>query len=240
MKKIFLVAVIALFSLSACVPGFLGGGAEEAPAIEPVNIDATVDAGSSTMAAQTMAALDAEAQATPTMEPEPPTEEPTATATETVAPTEETTATPTETPAGTEESDDAESSDEATATPEETATPEFTETPAPTATSVYPSPTSPIAINLPPADLVPRHRIEVKNTTKGKVYISLQGSSEGGYKPIIEYDIPRNTTVKFEVPEGYYTIVVYVGKEPMIAYTGIYKSNALRIVIHRDELILDK
>ena len=246
MKKNILIAVVVLFSLSACVPGFLGGGDDTAaPAAEAVDIAATVDAEASTQAAQTLSAL-----ATPTEEVEP-TEEPTATATETLAPTEESDTT--ETPEGTTEADETpdttetvEVTPEGTETPEATATPENTptiapsNTPAPTATSVYPSPTSPIAINLPPENLVPRHKIEVQNNTQGPVYISLQGSSEGGYRPIVEYDIPRFAKVRFAVPEGYYTIVVYVGKEPMVAYTGIYKNNALRIVINRKELIINK
>ena len=238
MKKFFLVAVIALFSLSACVPGILGGGAEEAPpAAEPVDLAATVDAQASTQAVQTLNALP-----TPTMEPAP-TDEPIATATEVIAPTEDVAATETpseeaatETPAP----DDADTTGDPTATPENTATPEATNTPAPTATSVYPSPTSPIAINLPPESLVPRHKIEVTNKTKGAVYISLQGETEYDYKPIIDYDIPRFATVKYEIPEGYYTIIVYVGKDPMIAYTGIYKNNQVSITIFQDELKIVK
>ncbi len=234
MKKFFPVAVIALFSLSACVPGLLGGGAEEAPAAEAVDIAATVDAESSTQAVQTLAAL-----ATPTMEPPTPTEELPATATETLTPTEEVTATLTETENAVTvtETPGSESADAATET---TATPTETSTPAVTATSVYPSPTSPIAINLPPESLVPRHRIEVRNKTKGPVYISLQGTSEGGYKPIIEYDIPRFATVKFEVPEGYYTVVVYVGKDPMIGYTVVNGHNQVSIIINRDEIKIEK
>ncbi len=238
MKKFFLVAVIVLFGISACVPGLLGGGAEEAPAAEAVDIAATVDAESSTQAVQTLAAL-----ATPTMEPPTPTEELPATATETLAPTEEVTTTITETEnattadeTATETLDDA-SADAATET---TATPTETSTPAITATSVYPSPTSPIAINLPPESLVPRHRIEVRNKTKGPVYISLQGTSEGGYKPIIEYDIARFATVKFEVPEGYYMVVVYVGKDPMIGYTVVNGHNQVSITINRDEIKIEK
>ena len=239
MKKIFLLAVIVLFSVSACVPGFLGGGAEEAPAAEPVDIAATVDAAASTQAVETLAAL-----ATPTMEP--PTDEPTATAAEALAPTEEATATPTESPdaAPTKESatetPEGESADGAPATPEATATITETSTPTAVSTSVYPSPTSPISINLPPESLAPRHNIKVRNTTKGPVYISLQGSAEGGYKPIIEYDIPRFATVKIEVPEGYYAVVVYVGKYPMVDYVGIYKNNQVSITIHRNSIKIKK
>ena len=247
MKKIFLLAVLALFSLSACVPGFLGGGAEEAPAAEPVDIAATVDAEASTQAVQTLDALDA--LATPTMEPATPTEEPIATATEMLVLTEEATATHTETPEGTP-SDEAEmtetpdgtpveNTDEATATSEATATLIATGTPAATATSVYPSPTSPISINLPPIGTVPYHRIEISNKTKGPVYISLQGSTEGGYKPIIEYDIPKWTKVKVSVPEGFYAVVVYVGAHPMIDYVSINSSN-VSISISATELKITK
>lgn len=241
MKKIFLLAVIALFSVSACVPEFLGGGAEKAPAAEPVDIAATVDAAASTQAIETLAAL-----ATPTMEAPMPTDEPTATATETLAPTEEAAATLTENPnatpteEGSTETPEGESANGETATPEATATITKTSTPTTVATSVYPSPTSPISINLPPESLVPRHKIEVRNTTKGPVYISLQGSTEGGYKPIIEYDIPRSATVKFEVPEGYYAVVVYVGKYPMVGYIGIYKNNQVSITIHQDSIKIEK
>ena len=251
MKKLFLVSVLVLFTLSACIPSFLGGGAEEAPAAAPaVDVDGTVEAASSTQAVQTLDAL-----ATPTLEPPTPTDEPTATVTETLAPTEEETVSPTETQTGTPEAD-AETTgtpdgsvtpeagtgapDDATATLDVTATPSATETPAPTATSVYPSATSPIGINLPPENLVPRYRIEVKNTTKGPVYISLQGSTAYDYKPVIEYDIPHLSTVRYFVPEGYYKVVVYVGKEPMIDYVRINKPNEVQIVIRKNELKIEK
>ena len=252
MKKLFLVALIALFSLSACVPGFLGGNAEEAPAAEAVDVAATVDAEASTQAVQTLDALDA--LATPTLEPTtPPMDEPTATATETLAPIEEESSpTPVETQDGTPEAEESDgvtptadssevaSGDETSPTPEETTTPEITETPAPTATSVYPTPTSPIAINLPPEDLVPRRRVEVKNELKGTAYISMQGVSEWGYKPIIEYQIPRFTTVNFEVPEGHYKIVVYIANRPVVDYVRVTKNTSVRIVIRRDGLKVEK
>ncbi len=218
MKKRILIATILLFTLSACVPGFLDAGSEAVPVEE-------VDAAASTQAAQTFAAL-----ATPTLEP--PTEEPPATATETAAPPETATATITETPDGT-------LSAEETTTPDGTLPPTKTSTPAATATSVYPSPTSPISINLPPIDEVPRHKVEVTNNTKGPVYISLHGSTEGGYHPIIEYDIPRWSKVKISVPEGYYSIIVYVGADPMTDYVGILKSG-ISITIKPDELKINK
>jgi len=248
MKKIFLVAVIALFSLTACVPAFLGGGEEEAPVAEAVDINATVDAEASTQAVQTLDAL-----STPTLAPtetQIPTDAPIATATETLSATEEVTATPTEEVGDTPEAEaettstpDGTTPEASTETPAEvtaTVTPEMTNTPAPTSTSVYPSPTSPVAINLPPENLVPYHPIEVKNTTKGKVYISLQGATEYDYRPVIEYDIPRLTTVRYRIPDGYYKIVVYVGKEPMIDYVQVNKNTSLRIVIRKDELKIEK
>ena len=267
MKKSLFVALIVVFSLSACVPSFLGGGAEEAPAVDAeeapavaseVDVEGTADAVASTQAAQTLAAVDAEAEeealATPTLAPtDPPsptaTEElPTSTpeTTETTVDTEDDTA---ETPEAesTEAADMEEGADEATATPEGTATAieitetvVFTETPAPTATSVYPSATSPIAIFMPPEDLVPRFPIHVKNTTKGKVYISLQGKTAYDYTPVIEYDIPRFTTVRIRVPEGMYNVVVYVGKEPMVDYVRINRPNEVRIVIRKNELKIER
>jgi hypothetical protein len=247
MKKIFLVAVIALFALSACVPAFLGGGEEEtASAPEAVDINATVDTEASTQAAQTMSALDF-ALATQTLEPATPTDAPLATATEALVEEATGTATTDVQETSTIEVDLTGTPDPATtATTEEsltlvaTATAAMTGTPAPTATSVYPSPTSPIAILMPPESLVPYRQIEVVNKTKGKVYISLQGFTEYDYTPVIEYDIPRFATVKYRIPDGYYKIVVYVGKEPMIDYVTVTKNTSLRIIIRRNELQVEK
>lgn len=237
MKKFYLLAVIALFSLSAC--GILGGGAQEAPAAEPVDVAATVDAEASTQAVQTLGAL-----ATPTLEPTTPAEEPMAIATEALAAPQEATATLAETPVeATTASEETPVAEAATATmtlAETTVLPTESSTPAPTATSVYPSPTSPIAILLPPEELVPRHKIQVRNTTKGPVYISMHGETAFDYTPIIEYQIPRSATVAFEVPEGYYTIVVSVTKHPMILYTGVYQNDQVFITIHRDYVKIDK
>ncbi len=262
MKKNILLAVLVLFTLSACAG--LGGGAEEppaadAPVAEAVDVNATVDAEASTQAAQTMAALDAAVQATPTLEPATPTEEMPATATEAAAPTEEMTATPAEEaeadPEATPEADDAEltatpegdetpaADDDATATPtlEATATEmAMTATPGATATSVYPSPTSPIAINMPPQNLVGYRPVEIRNTLKGKVYISFQGVTEYDYRPVIEYDLPGFAKVRIHVPQGEYKIVVYVGKDPMIDYVTINKNTSLVITIRKDSLRIEK
>jgi hypothetical protein len=250
MKKSFLIAVLVLFSLSACIPSFLGGGEEapapEAPAADMVDINATVDAEASTQAAQTMSALDEVPEATPTLEPATPTEEAPATATETLAPTEESTATPTaDAEAEAETEADAEGTPEtdlatATGTMSVTATEAITQTPAPTATSVYPSPTSPVAINMPPESLVPYRAVEVKNTLKGKVYISMQGITAYDYRPVIEYDIPAFAKVRFRVPIGDYKIVVYVVNEPLTRHITINKGTNLRIKIYRHEFTVDK
>jgi hypothetical protein len=225
MKKTILVVAILFLALSACVPDFLNTGAQDAPVTE-VDVAATVDTAASTQAVQTFEAL-----ATPTLEPI--MEEAPATATETSAPTETATATITETPDGTP------STETITPTADSATTPTETSTPVATATSVYPSPTSPISINLPPVDEVPRHKVEVTNNTKGPVYISLHGSTEGGYHPIIEYDIPRWSKVKISVPEGYYSVIVYVGADPMTDYVGILKSG-VSITIKPDELKINK
>lgn len=261
MKKSFLAAVLVLFSLSACVPSFLGGAkeapADEAPVAEAVDVNATVDAASSTQAVQTMDALDSVAKATPTLAPATPTEEPPATATETLAPTEEPTATPedaevadgaaidTEDGATAEADAEADStetpvSDAATATLAVTATEAITETPAPTATSVYPSPTSPIAINMPPQNLVGYRPVEIRNRLKGKVYISFQGVTEYDYRPVIEYDLPGFAKVRIHVPQGDYKIVVYVGKDPMINYVTVNQNTNLVINIRKNNVRIEK
>ncbi|MBT3337038.1 MAG: hypothetical protein HN855_16295 [Anaerolineae bacterium] len=235
MKKTILIGAILLLTLSACVPDFLNTSSQEAPVAE-VDTAATVDAAASTQAVQTFAAL-----ATPTLETL--VEEPTATVTEESTPTETATATLTETPDGTPGTETPEGTlpaESATATLEGTLTPTETSTPAATATSVYPSPTSPISINLPPIDEVPRYTISVSNNTKGSAYISLHGSTEGGYKPIIEYDIPGRSKVKISVPEGFYTVIVYVGADPMVDYVGVHKNNAVSIAINIDKIKITK
>ena len=239
MKKIIFVGALILLSLSACVPDFLNPSSDDAPA-PAVDIAATVENAANTQVAQTLDAF--VALATPTLES--PTDEPTAPATEVVSFTETGTATLTETPDGTpvitETPDGTLTAETATETsdgtlPAETAT----ATLAITATSVYPSPTSPISINEPPAS-VPRYKIKVENKTKGRVYISLQGSTEGGYNPIIEYDLASKERVILTIPEGKYASIVYVGNDPMINYFGVYKNNGVSIVISRDKVKVEK
>ncbi len=258
MKKIVFVGLVVLLSLSACVPDLLNSGSQDAPAA-PVDIAATVDAAASTQVAQTFEAL---SLATPTMEvpiTEPRVEEASVTATETVLPSEALTLETTETPDGTlpaetetETLDGTFPAETATAMPvctfpEEcvTATPDGTlvsretATPEVTATSIYPSPTSPISINQPP-DYIPRYKIKIVNNTKVRVYISLQGVTEGGYRPIIEYDLDPWEKAKFPIPEGKYTAIVYVGKDPMVAYFGVHSNNTITIIIDKDKIKIDK
>ena len=176
---------------------------------------------------------------------EDPTDEPTSTvtATEELPPTE--TPTATETPDGTllaetatETPDGTLPAETATETPDGTL-PAETATLEITATSIYPSPTSPISINQPP-DSVPRYKISVENDTKVRVYISLQGSTEGGYNPIIEYDLAPWQRIKLSIPEGYYAAVVYVGKDPMIDYFAVHSNNSITIVINKDSIKIKK
>ena len=230
MKKFLLLAlwIVILLSLSACVPDFLKPE-QDTPA-ESVDLVATADILASTQAAQTFEAL-----ATPTMEPPtavPPTETLSVTATEEPAPTETATATATATESATE------TPDSTLPAGTETVTPEVTGTPEATATSIYPSPTSPISVGEPP-DSVPRYKVKVINYTKYRAYISLQGVTVGNYHPIIEYELYPWVNVRFPIPEGQYTAVVYVGKEPLIAYFGIHQSG-LTITIKKDKITIEK
>ncbi len=238
MKKIIFVGALVLLSLSACVPDFLNSSSQEDVPATPVNVAATVEEAASTQAAQTLAAL-----ATPTLES--PTAEPTTTTIEELASTETSTATVTETPDGTETAtetpDGTLSAETATETPDGTHLSEtvtVTATLAATATSIFPSPTSPISINEPP-NTVPRYKVTVVNNTKGRVYISLQGSTEGGYNPIIEYDLAPWQRIKLTVPEGHYAAIVYVGHDPMIDYVGLHK-NSVTIEIKNDKIKISK
>lgn len=237
MKKILFAGALVLLSLSACVPDFLNPGSGDATSA-PVDVVATVEEAANTQVAQTLDAIAALA----TSMLESPTDEPTAT--EVVSSTETATATLTETPDGTltptETPDGTLPAETATETPEgtlpagtATATREIT------ATSVFPSPTSPISINEPPAS-VPRYKIDVKNTTKVRVYISLQGSTVGGYNPIIEYDLAPRERIKLTIPEGNYASIVYVGKDPMINYFVVHKNNSITIVISKDKVKVEK
>ncbi|MCP4142394.1 MAG: hypothetical protein GY755_19325 [Chloroflexi bacterium] len=250
MKKVFFITLVALFSLSACVPDFLNSDAQDTPP-EAIDIPATVEAAASTKAVQTFEALP-----TPTMEDptaEPPTDEPTATLTATATPSQTPTIEVSETPDGTETltemPDGTPSTETSTETPDgtaETATqtpdgtlPAETATLDITATSVFSSPTSPIYANEAP-DYIPRFKIKVRNNTKVRVYISLQGTTVGGYKPIIEYDLAPWEKTKITVPEGYYAVIVYVGKEPMIGYIGIHHNNTVEITINKTDLKITK
>ena len=234
MKKFLFLGIVVLLSLSACVPSFLKSDTS-APA-EAVDLEATADILANTQVAQTFEAL-----ATPTMEVPsaiPPTKVPSATATETPSPTETATATATET--ATETPDGTNPAETASLTPEGTLPAETeTGTPEATATSIYPSPTSPISVGEPP-DSVPRYKVRVINNTKYPAYISLQGVTVGNYHPIIEYALdPWVNNVRFPIPEGQYTAVVYIGKDPLITYFGIHKSG-LTITIEQDKITIEK
>ncbi len=234
MKKVFFIALILLFGLSACVPDFLNSETQDAPA-EAVDIAATVDAAASTQAVQTFEALP-----TPTMEEptaEPPMDEATATFTETATPSETATVEITETLDGTQVAETGTPTPEGTL-PAETATKTLEVTPEPTAT-VEITATSPVSINEPPAS-VPRHKIKVRNNTKVRTFISLHGSTEGGYKPIIEYDLAPWQKVKIVVPEGYYTVVVYVGSDPIYGHVAVRSSNTVEITINKDDIKIAK
>ena len=232
MKKFLLLGTLMLLSLSACMPNFLKSNAPS----EAVNLEATAEILASTQAVQTFEAL-----ATPTMEVPtdiPPTETPSATATKeptatfTPSLTATETATETSTPDGTITA-------ETSLTPDGTLPAETaTGTPEATATSIYPSPTSPIIVGDPPPS-VPRFKVKVINYTKYHAYISLQGVTVGNYHPIIEHDLYPWVNVKFPIPEGQYTAVVYVGKEPLIAYFGIHQSG-LTITIEKDKITITK
>ncbi len=238
MKKLILVGLVVLLGLSAC--GVLGS--DETPAdAAPVDIAATVDVVASTQVAQTFEAL--ENLSTPTKEDVAPEPTITSSPTEEILPSETPTLAETETPDGTEAVDvtpDAESAlpaETVTGTPDGTLT--VTGTVEATATSIYPSPTSPIQVNQPPAH-IPRFKIKIQNNTKYRVYISLQGVTEGGYHPITEYDLAPWEKTKFPIPEGRYTAIVYVGKDPMVESFGIHGNNEVTIVIEKERLKIDK
>ena len=224
MKKIVFFSLIVLLSLSACVPDLL-------TSTEPDSVDiaATVDIIVSTKAAETFAAL-----ASPTAkDTTTATNTPSATATETVTPTE--TATATETPTetlttGTLATGTASTGTPATETPDADGTP-----PAASATSIYPSPTSPISINQPPND-VPRYEIKIINDTNERVYISLQGTTADGNHPITEYDFAPREQVKLSIPKGEYTAVVYIRNDPMVEYFRINSNSSITLVIEKDKI----
>ena len=234
MKKIVLIGLVLLFSLSACVPDFLNSDLPDAPT-ESVDLAATVDIVAKTQVAQTFAVLN-----TPTMEEataEPPAEEVPATATETILPSETPTLEATETASVTP--DGTLLAETATETPDGTLIATATGTLEATATSIYPSPTSPISVGDPPPS-VPRYKIKIINHTKYRAYISLQGVTVGDYHPIIEYDFYPWERTKFPIPEGRYTAVVYIGKDPLVAYFGIHSSNTITIIIKEDKIEIEK
>ncbi len=250
MKKILVTGLVLLFSVSACVPDFLKSDTSNTPA-EAVDIAETVDAAANTQVAQTFEALNSPtAESTSAgiiVEEAPATETPLFTATVLSTETETATADATETPSptGTLATETASttpdgtlSAETATETPNGTLVPSGTGTIEATETSIYPSPTSPISINIPPKS-VPRHQIRVVNQTKGRIYISLQGVTVGDYHPIIEYDLPPWQKADIRIPEGWYTAIVYVGKDPMVSSFKVRDSN-ITIFIKRDQIQIKK
>ena len=243
MKKAVFVGLVILIGLSACVPDFLNSSSQVAP-VEAVDIAATVDAVASTRVAETFEAI--ALLATPTMV-EPTVKEVTSTksSTESKLPFETPTLEATETPDGTElvgaslTPEGTLSAGTLTATSDGTVLPTVTGTLEATGTSIYPSPTSPISINQPPA-YIPRYKIKIINNTKVKVYISLQGVTVGDYHPITEYGFNPWEKTRFAIPEGKYTAVVYVGSDPMVAYFGIHGNNEVTIIIDKNKLTIEK
>ena len=247
MNKVILIGLVILLSLSAC-------SSTDAVPAEAIDIAATVDAAANTKVAATFAALSVSATEDASVALE--LDEATATATEVILPSETPTLepSPTATEAETESAtpDGILSTEGAPATPAgtlpaETATIDpdgtlvvtATGTLEAVATSIYPSPTSPISVNMPP-DSIPRYKIKIINNTKVKVYISLQGVTEGGYHPIIEYDFDPWEKARFPIPEGKYTAIVYVGKDPMVGTFSIHSNNSIDIIIEKDKLKIKK
>lgn len=236
MKKMLLLTPLIVLVLGACIPGII----DQQPAAVPIDLQATVEFMASTKAAQTVESLPTATMEPPTNTPEP---EPTATETPTMEPGTETetpdgsdtTGTPPETPIETPNDSVTETgtSDVDVATATTTVTP----SPSATPTSIYPSPTSPIAINLPP-DSVPRYTVTIVNKSGVRAYISLQGFVTGGYYPIIEYDLDRWEKAKIKAPKGFYTVVVWVGADPMIDYVNI--NTGVTITIKKDSLKIEK
>ena len=229
MKKLILLGIIVLLSLSACVPDFLKPDSPDAPAeSNSVEDAAPVDA-ATTEVAETFEAL-----ASPTIE-SIPTDIPPATEIEesipaTEAATIEATVAPTEIIAAT-----------ITLTPDESAPPAetATETLAPIATSIYASPTSPVSVGMPPDD-IPRYKIRVISEVKGISAVSFHGITAGGYHPIIEYHLSPWEKATILLPEGDYTAIVYIRNTPFYAYFNIHKNNKFTLIIKKDKIKLEK
>ena len=228
MKKLILLGIIVLLSLSACVPDFLKSNSTDASP-ESVNSAATTEAENGAQAAQTFEAL-----ASPTIE-SVPTDIPPATEIEesipaTEAATIEATVVSTEIIAAT-----------ATLTPAESTPPAetATETLVPIATSIYASPTSPVSVGMPPDD-IPRYKIRVISEVKGISAVSFHGITDGGYHPIIEYHLSPWEKATILLPEGDYTAIVYIRNTPFYAYFSIHKNNKFTLIIKKDKIKLEK
>jgi len=230
-KKFLLLSLVLALTLRACDLSFLNGAKSAAPAATAApsplaDLAGTAEALAATQASETPVSLSTPTMLPPTETPTPtlePTEAiPTATATFTATPTM------TLTPFLVTE----------TATPlsvTETSTPTPVPTTGATATATQPFPTAPIIINTVPPGY-PKGSVDLVNKTNGVIYVSLQGNVENLYHPIQEYEVPRHRTVKTKAPQGDYTVVVYVGKEPMVGYFGLHNRSGVTITIYDDKI----
>lgn len=223
MKKLAVVALIFVFTLTACSPNLLAPAANSAA--PTANVAATVNAMVQTANAQTLVAQPSPTATTPPTETStvtPVVDVPTiAVNTDTAIPNLTTTpATATSGPAGL------------------LPTTAASATPTLVPGQVTASPTNGIMTygTLPPANR-PFVGAELINKSQREAYISLQVVTDQGYT-IIEY--PVKTVVKVKIPTGDYTYVAWVGGRQMVGYFKVSKGSDITITIYKDKVVISQ
>jgi len=218
MKRTAVLALAAVFLLSACIPTL--------PQLQPpneapvVDLQATEAAIVETQAAETLNAL-------PTPTPEPATDTPEPTATDTESPTATEAATETLTP-----DPNVAVTETGTAL---TSTATVTGT-LPTATQFIATATETLHPRFfgtqPPA--IPYGKVGLVNKSKAEAYISLQCTTVDGYKTIIEYPVAGR--FKVSAPAGKYTYVAWVGGREFQGAFSLGKGDEIEILIEKDKI----
>lgn len=227
-RKAVLVLVTALL-LSACIPAL---PSLQQPTDAPVvDVQATDAAMAETHTVETLNALP-----TPTLEPATATLEPTATDTEAPTATETETEIATETLTPDPNATNVETSVTVTGTVF-TSTATVTGTP-PTATPLVATATETLHPRffgtLPPA--IPYGKVTLINKSKAEAYISMDCTTVGGYRTIIEY--PVYGRIKVSAPAGWYTYVAWVGGREYQGSFGLKSGGDVEITIGKGKITI--
>jgi LysM repeat protein len=83
----------------------------------------------------------------------------------------------------------------------------------------------------------PVGKIQLSNKAKGDVYVSLQGTTAGGFNVIREY--PVSGTINVKVPLGWYTYVAWVGGEKFVGQFNLRGDSDHTITFFSNKVVVN-